>query len=319
MTLSAPVRVPRAGSAIGVALMLTSATSLQVGAVVSASLFPRVGAAGTTVLRLTLASLLLLALTRPAVLRWDAHRLRSVALLGVTMAGMNGLFYESISRIPLGTSVTIQFVGPLALAAFLSRRARDLVPVAAAIAGVALLGLQHPPTGPLDPVGVAFAAAAGVFWALYILAGSRMAATGAGAGGVAVAMGVAALVALPFGAVSAGPALLSPGILAFGVVIAVMASAIPYAAEMAALSRLPKKTFSVLLALEPAVAALVGALFLAQPLTPATCAAVLLVLLAATASAAMARPRKASRGDAPEAEPVSPPVRPAADLVKAGA
>lgn len=298
--MNLPAHPSRGGAAVGVALMLTSVMSLQAGAAVSASLFPRVGPAGTTALRLALASLLLLAVTRPDVRRWDGHRVRSALLLGVTMAGMNGFFYEAIARIPLGTAVTIQFVGPLALAALLSRRGRDLLPVAAAVAGVVLLGVQHPPTGQLDRAGVAFALLAGLFWAAYVVAGSRMAATGTGPGGLAAAMGVAAVITLPFGAVSAGTALLDPAILAFGVLIAVMASAIPYVAELAALSRLPKRTFSVLLALEPAAAALVGALFLAQPLTLPVVAAIMLVLLAATASALLAEP--VGRRPAPEAE-----------------
>ncbi|GAB2830920.1 DMT family transporter [Actinocorallia aurea] len=304
MNLPASVRRARSGSAVGVALMLTSVLSLQAGAGVASALFPRIGPAATTALRLTLASLLLLALTRPALHRWDGHRLRSVLLLGLAMAGMNGLFYESIARIPLGVSVTVQFIGPLTLAVLLSRRTRDLLPVAMAVAGIVLLGVQHPPTGPLDPVGLAFALAAGVFWALYVLAGSRMAATGEGAGGAAAGMGLAALITLPFGIMGAGSAMLDPGILAYALFVALLASAIPYAAEISALARLPKKTFSVLLALEPAAAALVGAFFLDQPLTVATVAAIVLVLAAATTSALFAGPPAAE--PAPERSAAAP-------------
>lgn len=297
MNLSAPAR---AQGTAGAALVLTSVASLQLGAALSSSLFPRLGPAGTTTLRLTLASLLLLALTRPAVHRWDGHRLRSAALLGVSMAGMNGLFYESIARIPLGTSVTVQFAGPLLVAALLSRRARDLPWVAAAIAGVLILGLQHHPDGPLDPVGLAFALAAGGFWAAYIFAGARLAATGTGAGGVAAGMATAALITLPFGVGSAGTGLLEPGALATGVLVAVLASALPYACEIAALARLPKRTFSILLALEPVAAALAGALLLGQPLTLTTAAAILLVLGAATGSTLTASRPAPAPGPAPE-------------------
>ncbi|MCD0449772.1 EamA family transporter [Actinocorallia sp. API 0066] len=280
-TAPAPARI-----AVGTALVLVSVTSLQLGAVVSASLFPTVGPAGTTVLRLSLAALLLLALVRPPVRSWDGHRLRSALLLGAAMAGMNGLFYEALARIPLGTAVTIQFAGPLLLAAVLARRARDLPWVVLAVAGVALPGLGHDGAGgPLDVVGVLFALGAGAFWAAYIVAGSRLAASGTGAGGVGVAMAVAAVLTLPFGVAGAGTTLLRPEVLASGVLIAVLGSALPYAAEIAALSRVPKRTFSVLLALEPVMAALFGALLLDQPLTPVTAAAALLVLTAATGTA----------------------------------
>jgi inner membrane transporter RhtA len=144
-----------------------------------------------------------------------------------------------------------------------------------------VLGLQHTAHGrPLDVLGLLLALAAGAFWVCYILAGARVAGSGTGRGGLAVATAIAALVSLPIGVAGAGARLLEPHNLAVGALIGLLASAIPYSCEIAALGRLPKKTFSVLLALEPVAAAIAGALLLGQSLSVAGAAGVALVVAA---------------------------------------
>jgi len=138
---------------------------LQVGAACAARLFPVAGSTGTTLLRLGLAALALLVAVRPRAYRWDARQWLPVLAFGLTLAAMNGSFYAAIERIPLGTAVTVEFLGPLTLAAVLSRRLRELAWVLLAAAGVALLGLGDRAGPGLDPVGVGLALVAGLFWA----------------------------------------------------------------------------------------------------------------------------------------------------------
>jgi inner membrane transporter RhtA len=282
---SRPVHRRPGGRVFGPALMVCSMTSLQFGAALSASLFPRIGAAGASTLRLGFAALIMLAIARPRMRGWSRHHWVSVALLGGSLAGMNGLFYQAIARMPLGAALTVEFLGPLGLAAVLSRRPRDGVWVLAALAGVGLLGFQ--PTHGHDAVhlaGVLCAAGAGVFWAGYILAGSRLASDGLGFPGLAASTALAALITLPTGLIGAGPRLLHVQVLGMGVLVAVLASVIPYSCEIAALARLPKRAFSVLLALEPAVGAVVGAVLLGQSITRPGAGAIGLVVLAGVGS-----------------------------------
>ncbi|MFG1920927.1 DMT family transporter [Cryptosporangium sp. NPDC048952] len=260
--------------------VLGSVTSLQLGAAVASGLFPTVGAAGATALRLSIAALALVVLVRPRVRSWTRSQWISVALLGGALAAMNGAFYEAVSRIPLGAAVTIEFLGPLGLATVLSRRPRDLIWVGMALTGVVVLGIEGFEQ-PLTVAGVFWALVAAAFWAAYILAGARVAGAGVGMGGLAMASVVAGLLTLPAGLVSAGPLLFSGPVLLMAVGMAVLASVIPYSLELFALGRLPKKTFSVLLALEPAVAALAGAVLLGQGAGVGAFVAIALVIVAA--------------------------------------
>src|SRR6478609_6317572 len=194
--------MPRLPTATPAVLMIVgSCTSLQLGAAIAAALLNDFGPGLTTATRLLFAAVLLLALTRPRVWRWPRGGARSVVGFGVVMAGMNGCFYAAIDRIPLGTAVTIEFLGPLVLAAVLSRRWRDLAWVLLAAGAVAALGLDGERAGAtrLDPLGVAFALAAAGFWALYILAGKRVGASVPGQGPLAVALLVGAAAVAPFG------------------------------------------------------------------------------------------------------------------------
>ncbi len=270
-------------------MVVGSCVSLQVGAALAARLFPQIGSGGAVFLRLGIAALILLALVRPRIGRWDAEQWRAVAVLGVCFAGMNGFFYASIARLPLGTAVTIEFLGPLVLAAVLSRRARDLIWVGLAGAGVALLGLNGSGGAGLDPVGVVLVLIAATFWALYILASVRVGARVPGHGGLAVATGIGALVLMPTGAAGAVQAFSSLEVALLGVGMAVLASVIPYTLELAALRRLPTSVFGILLSLEPAAAALAGWVLLSQHLGVAELVAIPLVMLASVGSTLTSR------------------------------
>ncbi|MEU2348412.1 EamA family transporter [Modestobacter sp. NPDC049651] len=296
------VSSPRTGPAV--LMVLGSCTSLQVGAAFAAQLFPRVGPAGASLLRLGLAALVLLALARPRLGSWTRRQWTAVLAFGGSLVGMNGAFYAAIDRIPLGTAVTVEFLGPLVLAAVQSRRLRDLSWVALAAAGVAVLGLTDGGAGGgLDPVGVVFALVAGVFWALYILASARVGAAVPGQGGLAVAMGVAALLLVPLGATGAAHLSAAPHLVVVAVTMAVLASVVPYSLELAALRRLPTRVFGVLLSLEPAVATLAGWLMLGQGIGPVGLVAIGLVVLASVGSTLSARPAPTARQVEPEPLP----------------
>ena len=291
---AAPVRAAtetgKSGHLPGLAILLVlgSCSSLQAGAALAIRLFPVLGATGATLLRLGLAAVVLLAVTRPRVRGWRRTQWQAVLLYGISIAGTNAFFYAALDRLPLGTAVTIQFLGPLSLAAALSRRPRDLGWVLLAVTGVAILGLtesRHTVTGgSLSLAGVAFALASAAFWAMYIVTGARVSAAVPGRGGLAVAMTVGALALVPFGARGAWHLTSHPHLvpLAFG--MAIMASVVPYSLELAAMRRAPKRVFGILLSLEPAIATVAGWLLLGQHAGPAALAAVLIVIVASTGS-----------------------------------
>ena len=257
-----------------VALVLGSMLSLQFGAAIATHLFDEVGSAGASALRLGLAAVLLVAWARPPVRSWSPDHRRSVVLLGLAMAVMNFAFYEAVSRLPLGAAITIEFLGPLGLA------------------GVAALGFgqQGSDAGALDPIGVAAALVAALFWAAYILAGSRLAATDAGLASLAGACTVAAVLVVPIGVAANGTDLLDGRVLLLGLGMAVLASVIPYSFELRALERMAKRTFSILVALEPAIGALVGAVLLDQHLGALSLTGIALVVAAGIGATATASP-----------------------------
>jgi len=286
-----PAERPTGRPGTAIALVLGSCTSFQFGAALATRLFPVTGAVGATLLRLGLAAIVLLAVTRPQVRSWSRSQWRVVLVYGVSLAGMNGFYYAALARLPLGAAVTIQFLGPLTLSAALSRRWRDGAWIGLALLGVLTLGLadRHGVVGGLDPVGVVLALISAGFWALYILAGSRASAAVPGRSGVAVAMTVGALVLLPLGSLGAVHAVGRPGpmLLAFGV--AMLASVVPYTLEFAAMRRAPRRVFGVLLCLDPALATLAGWLLLGQRSSLIAVAAVAVVITASVGSTLSAR------------------------------
>jgi inner membrane transporter RhtA len=244
-------------------LIISAAFSVQSGAALATTLFEDLGALGTVFLRTLFAAVVLVLLSFRALRRGGFGPLRWVVGLGVSLACVNSLFYLAIDRIPLGVAVTVEFLGPLAVAVAGSRRRVDFLWILLAGAGVALLGS---PTVDVDRVGLLLALAAGVFWAAYIVIGKRLGATWRLAQGLTLAMALAAVLVAPLGLLAGGADLVDPRLVALALVVAILASVVPYVLELAALRRLKTSTFGILMSLGPAVAALCGAVFLSQTL-----------------------------------------------------
>jgi inner membrane transporter RhtA len=266
-----------------VALVLAAACSVQGGAAVAKSLFPQLGPPGVVFLRLLFGSAALWAIARPQLRGRARGDLRLLAALGVVLVSMNLTFYEAIDRLPLGIAVTVEFLGPLAVAVLGSRRPVDLVWVALAGSGVALLADGGGTA--LKPLGIALAATAGFFWALYILLSVHVGRRFPGASGLAPAMALGAVLAAPWGMISAGHNLREPQLVGAAVGVGLLSSALPWSLELEALRRLPSHVFSVVLSLEPAVAALAGVVFLHEHLHVRAWMAIALVVLASAGAA----------------------------------
>ncbi|MGW2862576.1 EamA family transporter [Streptomyces sp. NPDC001205] len=269
----------RAGrrAALGpVALVVAGGISVQFGAAVAVTLMPRAGAAGVVTLRLVAAAIVLMLVCRPKLRGHARADWGTVIAFGVAMAGMNGLFYQAVDRIPLGVAVTLEVLGPLALSVFASRRLVNVLWAALALTGVVLLGGGG--FGDLDPVGVAYALGAGACWAVYILFSARTGRRFPQADGLALAMAVAAVLFLPIGIAQAGSTLLVPSTMALGAAVAILSSVLPYTLELLALRRLPASTFAILMSLEPAIAATAGFLILNQSLSWPQALAIALVI-----------------------------------------
>ncbi|KQW82256.1 EamA family transporter [Brevundimonas sp. Root1279] len=246
--------------------LVTGMISLAIGTSFAKHLFPVVGAEGTSALRVGLSALVLVAIWRPWRFRLNRSDAGRVLLYGLVLGLMNLSFYMSLRTIPLGLAIAIEFGGPLTLALIHARRLIHFVWIGCAVIGLGMLLPIWSGVQALDPVGVAYAAAAGVFWALYIVFGKRLSHMHAGQS-VALGMSTAALVILPFGVAAAGPALLAPAVLGFGLCVALASSALPYSLEMIALRRIPKRTFGVLLSAEPAIGAVAGMVLLHEQLS----------------------------------------------------
>lgn len=263
--------------------------SVHLGAAVAKGLFPLVGAEGVVALRVGLSAVLLGLAFR--VWRIRPNRTEAIALIayGLILGVMNLMIYQAFARIPIGVAVSIEVIGPLAVATLASRRPMDFAWIGLAALGLALLPLNGEPQG-LSVAGVLFALAAAACWALYILFGSRVAGLGAGRS-VAAGMVVAALIAVPTGVFHAGAALLEPRVLAVGAAVALLSSMVPYVLDMFAMGRLPRRVFGVLLSASPAVAALAGLIILDETLTPAQWTGVAAVVLACAGAAWSSRRR----------------------------
>jgi inner membrane transporter RhtA len=257
---------------------------VQFGAAIAATLFARVGPDGAVFLRLLTASLVLLALWRPRLRGRTRRELLLAGAFGLVLAAMNLSFYIALRRIPLGIAVSIEFLGPLAVAIAGSRRRVDLLWALLAAAGI--VALTHGGTRHLSAFGVAFALAAGCFWAAYIVLNARVGRAFEGGTGLALAMGVGSVAALPAGMIEAGSHLLEPRSLALGAAVGILSSAIPYSLELEALRRIAVNVFGVLMSLEPAMAALAGWIVLGQGLSPRALLGIALVM-AASAGASL--------------------------------
>ena len=277
-------------------LVLASVVSVQFGGALAATLIPVAGVLGSVLLRLALASVVMLVVVRPSWRGPTREHWWVVTQFGLILAVMNTAFYAAIDRLPVGVAVTLEFLGPLALAAATSRSRRDVVAVALALVGVVLIsGALTTPWAQLDLLGMGLALLAGAAWAGYIIVSGRTGERFQGIDGVAWAMVIATIVVAPFALVTSTAALLAVPTLARGLGIALLSSVIPYSLENVALRWLAPNVFGILLSLEPAVAALAGLLVLGQVLGPAQSAGMALVVAASVVIRA-----SATRGSAEE-------------------
>ena len=264
----------------GLLLAIGAMGIIQLGIALSEPLFAEVGPTGVVALRLAVAAAVLWPLTRPAVRGRDRADLRAAIWLGLCSGAQTLAFFAAIDRIPLGVAVTIEFLGPLAVAVAGSRRRLDVLWVLLVATGVALLMLGRGGDGDLDPVGVSLAGAAAVGWAGYIVLTKRVGSRWSGLEGLAVSLAVAAVLALGPGFATAGTALIDPGVLVAGAGLALLAPLAPYALEMLALRRLPSARFGIVMSLEPAIGAALGFALLGQHLPPTAVVAIALIVVA---------------------------------------
>lgn len=268
-------------------LVVGAIGSVQFGSALATTLFTAIGPGGAVLLRLLSATVVLMAVSRPSVRARGRRELALAALFGLVLAAMNLAFYQAIQRIPLGIGVTIEFIGPLSVAVFGTRRRLDLLWVGLAAAGI--LALMRGGGHGVDLLGALLALTAGAMWAAYILVNARVGRAFSGGSGLALAMCVATLLALPVGLVEGGGRIFTGHALAIGAAVGMLSSAIPYTLELEALRRIATSVFGVLMSLEPAMAALAGWLIIGQGLSARQLVGIVLVIIASGGASWRAR------------------------------
>jgi inner membrane transporter RhtA len=270
----------------------TGIVSVQFGAGLADRLFAQIPPAAVTGLRLWTAALAMVALAGPGFARsvrdlWKRRAFADVGIavsFGISLGVMNFSIYQAFARIPLGVAVTIEFLGPLAVAVAGSRHLRDVGWVV--LAGIGVLLLTQGGHGHLDLTGVIFAGVAAICWAAYIVLSAATGRRFPGSSGLAIAMVVSAVLVTPPAIVAGGRAMFRPAVLATGAAIGVLSSVIPYRLELESLRRMPMRLFGVWMSMEPAVAALIGLIMLGQHLSIAEWVAICCVMVACAGAAA---------------------------------
>ena len=297
--MSGPRSAQQHSYLMSVLLLLIAMGSIQVGASLAKTLFHTVGAAGAVALRTAFATLMLAVVLRPWRTRFSAGAWPALAVYGVSLGVMNFLYYMALRTLPLGITVAIEFTGPLVVAVVSSRRAVDFLWAVLAAAGlVLLLPIAHAEAN-VDPTGVLFALGAGACWALYIVFGQK---AGAEHGPQAVAIGsvIASIIVVPIGVAEAGVRLFSVAALPYGLAIALLSSALPYTLEMIALTRLPARTFGILMSIEPVFGALAGWVMLREHLSVTQWSAIAMIILASVGTTWTATMQRTSPVPMPE-------------------
>ena len=268
---------------VAIVALFAAMASFQAGASIAKTLIPRIGAPGTAALRVGLGALIVAIVQRPW--RVMPKSWKWIAIYGLSLGTMNLVFYMSLRTIPLGIAVALEFTGPLAVAAFSSRRVSHFVWLSLAVVGLLFLLPLNLTESRIDPVGAAFALAAGACWAIYIVFGQR---AGVSHGPTASAWGmlIGSCVAVPIGVASAGTKLLDLSVLPFGLAVSVLSSSLPYTLEMFGLRNLSARVFGTLMSLEPAFGALAGFVFLGEHLTTVQTLAIAAVMAASIGTAA---------------------------------
>lgn len=266
-----------------IVVLLVAMCSIQGGASLAKSLFPLVGAPGVTALRIALGTVILVVIFKPWRLRFTREQRLPLVLYGLSLGAMNYLFYLSLQTVPLGIAVALEFVGPLSVALFGSRRAIDFLWVVLAVLGLWYLLPLGDDVSHVDLTGAAYALGAGACWAVYIITGQK---AGEDHGPATVALGslIAAIVFVPLGALQAGELLWHWSIVPLGIAVAILSTALPYSLEMIALTRIPTRTFGTLMSMEPALAAISGMVFLGETLNLQQTMALMCIVIASIGS-----------------------------------
>ena len=255
-----PRAVATTSSRVGASMAIVSMVCVQLGLAVAIKLIDQLGAEGAAWLRLVWAAILLLLIARPRPSDFTGSTFRACVVLGIVTASTTMLFMAAVARLPLGTASALEFLGPLTVAIVRGRGGVKIWPVIAAI-GVVLL--TQPWTGEADPIGVAFALAAGVSWGIYILLTQHVGDAVEGLKPLAISMPVAALTAtIVVGPMSVGR--LTPELIVIGIGLAVLLPVVPLILELQSLRRLTTSAFGTLMSLEPAFALIIGLLALQQ-------------------------------------------------------
>jgi inner membrane transporter RhtA len=265
-----------------VTAVILAIISVQSGAAIAKGLFPAIGAAGTASLRIGISAIILLAIYRPNLFKITANQWKFVIPYGLSLGAMNLIFYLAIERIPLGLAVTLEFVGPLLVAVWGSKRLIDFLWILLAAAGIVLIAPWT--NNGIDVLGMLFALLAGGFWAAYIVLGGKTSKIMKGGDAVATGMLFASILIIPFGILGKGLNDLTPTFFYLGIALALLSSAIPFTLEMKALGQLPARTFSILMSLEPAAASICALIFLHEFLSLNEVLAVICVVIASAGS-----------------------------------
>ncbi|WP_281632701.1 EamA family transporter [Flavobacterium luteolum] len=267
--------------------VLLAIISVQFGAAIAKTLFPTIGAAGTASMRIGISAIILLFAYRTNLKTITAKQWKLVIPYGLSLGAMNLIYYFAIERIPIGLAVTLEFVGPLILAIAGSKRLVDYCWVLLAAIGILLIAPWA--NNRLDPVGILCALLAGAFWSAYIVLGGKVSKIMNDGDAVTIGMLFATILVLPFGLLESGLNNLTPKLFGMGIALALLSSAIPFTLEMKALGKLPPRTFSILMSLEPAAASICAFIFLKESLNFYEILAVVCVVIASAGSTLTAK------------------------------
>lgn len=275
--------------------VLGSILTVQVGSAIAKMLFPAFGVMGTATLRIGLSALILLAINTPNLKKITNEQWKAVIPYGICLGAMNGIYYLALARIPIGLAVALEFIGPLFLALSGSKRPLEFLWALLAVTGIMLIAPWNEKG--VNIFGAAMALLAGVFWAGYIVLGRRTSSVLDGRQAVTIGMIFATLVVLPFGIAGGGLTNFTPVKILSAVGLALVGSAIPFTLEISALKKMSARTFSILMSLEPAAAALCGLIFLKEHLSLNEWIAVALVVIAST-GATLTKEKEPVKADA---------------------
>lgn len=267
-----------------VILIILSMLSLVTGASLAKQLFAAIGSESTSVIRLGVAALFLTILWRPWRTKLNKNQLKIIAIYGVCLGTMNFLFYMAIARLPIGIAIAIEFIGPLSVAIYLSRRAFDFLWAILAIAGIVLILPLSTAQESIDIVGVIYALGAAAAWALYVIQGKKAAT--ATHSGVVTSLGMTAgfIAVFPFGAKNISMIFSNSTLIYTAIGVGILSSAIPYSLEMISLKKLASKHFSLLMSMEPAIGAIAGYFYLNEQLTTLQILAIFCIITASVGS-----------------------------------